>query len=76
MLKTAESINKSLTCEELKIILKYNDQQTLGFRKANNCMVMVVVLHWYQELPAPQLCSFSQNELSQNYDLCHWQHCR
>ena len=39
-------------------------------------MVMVVVLHWYQELPAPQLCSFSQNELSQNYDLCHWQHCR
>ena len=35
MLKTAESINKSLTCEELQIILKYNDQQTLGFRKAN-----------------------------------------
>ena len=35
MLKTSESINKSLTCEELNIILMYNDQQTLGFKKAN-----------------------------------------
>ena len=35
MLKTAESINKSFTCEELKIILKQNDQKTSGIRKAN-----------------------------------------
>ncbi len=35
MLKTAESINKSFTCEELRVILKENGQKTSGIRKSN-----------------------------------------